>query len=81
MAAATLLAVSVPAAERNGFTLEPSLIDPRQIHAGGPPRDGIPAIYTPRFVRPAEVKRLADDDRVLGTFIDGVAKARPASSH
>ena len=77
MAVTTLLAGSTQAAERNGFKLEPSLIDPGEIHSGGPPRDGIPAIYTPRFVRPAEVKRLADDDRILGTFFDGVAKAFP----
>jgi hypothetical protein len=61
----------------NGFDLADALIPVAEIRRGGPPRDGIPAIYTPKFVKPADAKRLSADDRVLGTFVDGVAKAFP----
>jgi len=62
---------------RNGFDLSHALIPAAEIHGGGPPRDGIPAIYTPRFVKPQDAIRLSANDRVLGTFVDGVAKAFP----
>ena len=79
-AIAGLLLVSVSlGAEpvRNGFDLSRALIPEAEIRRGGPPRDGIPAIYTPKFVKPADVQRLNNKDRVLGTFVDGVAKAFP----
>ena len=39
--------------------------------------DGIPALLNPTFVDPSEVTYLADDDLVLGLFINGEAKAYP----
>jgi hypothetical protein len=64
------------AQRRNGFDLAGALVAVDAIEAGGPPRDGIPAIDRPRFV-PAAQARLADADRVLGLALGGVARAYP----
>lgn len=61
----------------NGFDLSDTLIPAAEIHHGGPPRDGIPAIDHPRFLNAEAVDYLQDDDRVLGMVLDGQAKAYP----
>jgi len=61
----------------NGFDLTNSLIDREAIHHGGPPKDGIPAIDHPKFLKAAEVEFLNPDDRILGLNLNGVAKAYP----
>ena len=44
----------------------------------GPPRDGIPALDSPKFVTAAQADRvLRDSDVVLGVEFQGVAKAYP----
>jgi hypothetical protein len=48
-----------------------------EIHAGGPPRDGIPSIDRPRFVDADDADRLKAADRVLGLDLNGVVKAYP----
>jgi hypothetical protein len=77
----TLLMVGTEASagsRKNGFELEPGLIPANEIHRGGPPRDGIPAIYVPKFVKAAE-QSVKADDRVLGVSVGGIAKAFPVS--
>jgi len=64
------------AAEKNGFDLDGSLVDPGKIMRGGPPRDGIPSIDAPVFVSAGE-SGLSDVDRVIGVEIAGEAKAYP----
>lgn len=49
---------------KNGFDLAGSLVPPGEIHQGGPPRDGIPALDDPRFVDAGEAG-----------FFDGSARA------
>ena len=61
----------------NGFEIENPLIPLDEIFHGGPPRDGIPSIDDPKFLRASEQSFLEDEDRVLGVVIDGVAKAYP----
>lgn len=68
--------VSLGATRDNGFDLRDTLIPARQIHHGGPPRDGIPAIDRPRFIY-ADKASLRDRDLVLGVAIGGSAKAYP----
>jgi len=63
----------------NGFDLRDSLIPVDQIHLGGPPRDGIPAIDRPRFVEAGAADFLQPDDRVLGLRIGNQARAYPVS--
>lgn len=62
---------------KNGFDLKESLVPAREIHRGGPPRDGIPALDQPRFVPAASVNYLKPDDRVIGLELNGMAKAYP----
>ncbi len=75
-----LLVVVLPAcgsSEYNGFDLSDTSLPRDEIHQGGPPRDGIPAIDSPRFIAPREAVWLKPDDRVLGLVLDGVAHAYP----
>ena len=45
-----LLTESASARKKNGFDLTGSSIPARAIESGGPGRDGIPAINSPKFV-------------------------------
>jgi hypothetical protein len=63
-------------AELNGFDLRDALVPTDAIQSGGPPRDGIPAIDRPRYVD-ARSSGLADNDRVLGLALQGIARAYP----
>lgn len=62
---------------KNGFDLSGALVPAAQIVSGGPPRDGIPAIDRPKFVKVAEARFLQGDDRVLGIARNGIARAYP----
>ena len=61
----------------NGFDLSNPLVPREEIFHGGPPRDGIPSIDQPRFLRAGQASFLKPDDRVLGLVFDGVARAYP----
>lgn len=61
----------------NGFDISKSLISKDEIHSGGPPRDGIPAILEPKFESAAKATWLNDDDLVTGVNINRVQKAYP----
>ena len=60
----------------NGFDLKGALVPIDAIARGGPPRDGIPAIDSPRFVSAVQ-SGLGDKDRVLGLARAGVVRAYP----
>ncbi len=78
LAVALISGVYVAMAQpNNGFDLSNSLIDPAQIVAGGPAKDGIPALDNPKFVGAVKSVFLDPDDRILGIEIDGVSKAYP----
>ncbi len=61
----------------NGFELKESLVPITEIYKGGPPKDGIPAIDKPKFIKAKNTNFLKDHDRVLGVFRNGIAKAYP----
>lgn len=61
----------------NGFLIDEPLVPADLIQHGGPPRDGIPAINSPRFIAAANADFLKPSDRVLGISIDGDSKAYP----
>lgn len=67
---------SAEADKRNGFTLEPSSIPVREILAGGPPRDGIPALDHPTSIAAGRAG-WADDEPVLGVVVGGASRAYP----
>jgi hypothetical protein len=48
-----------------------------QIQSGGPPRDGIPALTSPKYVSAKKADFIRDDEQVLGVFLNGVARAYP----
>ena len=67
------------AQEKNGFSVADALIPVDEIHSGGPPRDGIPAIDRPRFVSADAAEFLQASDRVLGITRNNVSKAYPVA--
>ncbi len=62
---------------RNGFDVTTALIPRERIFAGGPPRDGIPALKNPQYVALSEANYLDDDEEVIGIEIAGDARAYP----
>ena len=62
---------------KNGFDLANTIIPENKIFVGGPPRDGIPSIDKPRFVTAADASYLQDEDRILGVYHLGQARAYP----
>ena len=74
-----LLSISLTAHAqvKNDFDLSDSLIDASSIRSGGPPRDGIPSLDEPKFVSIVDVDFLDSDDRVIGVYRNGIAKAYP----
>ncbi len=71
---AELLRAEEPAAE---FNLDNLVIPSDQITFGGPTKDAIPALSDPEHVALESCDRLADDDRVVGMFVGGEARAYP----
>ena len=60
-----------------GFNLDNAIVPKDQILSGGPPKDGIPAILKPKFVRPEQAAFLQEGDQVIGVEVNGTAKAYP----
>lgn len=60
-----------------GFKLDNAIVPPEEILAGGPPKDGIPAILKPEFIQPDKATYLQHADQVIGVRIDGQARAYP----
>ena len=48
-----------------------------KIRSGGPPKDGIPSIDKPQFVKANEANFISDSDTVIGLEINGDARAYP----
>lgn len=72
-----LVNVSIVGASKNGFSLDDPLIPKEEIFHGGPPKDGIPSLDIPKFVKASEATFLRDGDRVLALKRNGIAKAYP----
>ena len=61
----------------SGFKIDNAIVPQQEILSGGPPKDGIPAILEPRFVRPTEAGFLDESDDVIGVRIGNEARAYP----
>ncbi|MCW8884321.1 MAG: DUF3179 domain-containing protein [Motiliproteus sp.] len=72
-----IFSYSSTAAPYNGFNVQDALIPVKKIMQGGPPRDGIPAIDTPRFTEAIKAQFLKPDSPVIGVKVNGIAKAYP----
>lgn len=62
---------------KKGFDLSNSTIPVDQIIDGGPPRDGIPSIDDPGFVKPEKADFIDPSSRVLGVTYNGISKVYP----
>lgn len=69
--------VGAQAQEMNGFDLSKATIPIKEIHSGGPGRDGIPSIDAPKFIAAAKVNFLKDDDSVVSLSRGGKSRAYP----
>lgn len=65
------------AASMNGFILDGALIPENEIFSGGPPKDGIPSLDNPTFIKASQAHFLQDTDRVLALVRNGISKAYP----
>jgi hypothetical protein len=74
---ALVSSISPALAQMNGFDLRDPLVPAEAIIAGGPPKDGIPALDEPKFVAARDAAFLAQKDQVLGVVRNGIAKAYP----
>lgn len=61
----------------NGFDVSNLAVNKKGITHGGPPKDGIPSVDNPQFVRSAETGFLKPDDIVLGVEINNQFFAFP----
>lgn len=48
-----------------------------EIESGGPPKDGIPALTSPKYVSAGHAKFMHEQEQVLGVVLNGVARAYP----
>jgi hypothetical protein len=74
---ALVSSISPALAQMNGFDLRDPLVPAEAIIAGGPPKDGIPALDEPKFVAARDAGFLGQKDPVLGVVRNGIAKAYP----
>jgi len=61
----------------SGFDITHTIVPRADIVCGGPPKDGIPALMKPAFIKPSEATYLSKTDRVIGVTIHGKSKAYP----
>ena len=47
------------------------------IMSGGPPKDGIPALSSPKYVKAMNADFMRDSEHVLGVYLNGIARAYP----
>ena len=60
-----------------GFDTQNAIVSQGEIMAGGPPKDGIPAILEPRFESAKSAKHVQPDDQVIGVVVGKEARAYP----
>jgi len=74
---ATVLAGETGPKRLNGFDVSNASIPVNDILSGGPPRDGIPSVDHPRFIRPADAHFMQDKDEVISISVNGETRAYP----
>lgn len=61
----------------NGFELNNVEIPLTAVFQAGPGKEGVPSIENPQFLSSANTSYLADQDLVIGVYVNGIAKAYP----
>ena len=64
-------------ATMNGFDISNLTIPAKEVLSGGPPRDGIPALFSPKFIPTQSVNYLNDNDIVISFTHNKETKAYP----
>ncbi len=72
-----MLLLAAVTASADDFDLSKHSIPLEKIQGGGPPKDGIPSLTDPEFIEAGQAKYLKEEDRVLGVYRNGIAKAYP----
>ena len=76
MISMALLFLTVPV--HADWDFSKSSIPVEDIRGGGPPKDGIPALFDPEYITVKEAdKLLKPEERVLGLILNGVSRAYP----
>ena len=71
-----LIALVIPVAAQWDYSK--NSIPVEDIRGGGPPKDGIPALFDPEYIRAGEADKLLEpEEEVLGLVINGVPRAYP----
>lgn len=60
-----------------GWNFAKHSIPLEDIMSGGPPKDGIPALLKPAFVKASEADYMRDNEKVVGLELNGIARAYP----
>ena len=72
----SILVLSAPVHADWNFTKHSIPVE--DIRGGGPPRDGIPALFNPQYITAGEAdKLLKPGEKVLGLTLKGVSRAYP----
>jgi hypothetical protein len=72
-----MLAFFVSGGAVYAFDYSTSAIDTSEIRSGGPGKDGIPSLTSPKFIKANEASYLKGSDSVIGITLGGQAKAYP----
>jgi hypothetical protein len=59
------------------FDLSKATVPREEIRNGGPPKDGIPALNSPKFLAGSEADYMRSDDRVIGVTHESQSRAYP----
>jgi len=59
------------------FDLKGVTVPVGEIHSGGPPKDGIPALTNPKLIAGTDAAYLRPEDRVIGVVVESEARAYP----
>ena len=73
----SVITLALPVSVDADWDFSKSSIDISQIQSGGPPRDGIPALFEPDTVPAKWADFLDDEDQIIGVVHNGIARAYP----
>lgn len=59
------------------WSLDKHSIPVKDITSGGPPKDGIPALFSPKYEKAADADFMRNEEGVLGVYHNGIARAYP----
>lgn len=60
-----------------GWSFTKHIIPLEDIMSGGPPKDGIPALMNPTYVKAKDADYMRADEHVLGVHLNGIARVYP----